>query len=64
MCLFSARASLLETVTLIQLHKLLLLPDKRLLGTFARLSIKSGQRGENKNGCWAKHHEDLKIQSL
>lgn len=64
MCLFSARASLLETVTLIQPHKLLLLPDKHLFGTFARLSLTSVQTGENKNGCWEKHHEDLKIQSL
>lgn len=61
MCLFGAHASQLETVTLIQLHKLLLLPVKHLFGRFARLSIKLGQREENKNGCWEK---ELKIQSL
>lgn len=54
MCLFGAHASLLEMVTLIQLHKLLLFPVKHLFGTFARLSIKFGQREENKNGCWEK----------
>lgn len=64
MCLFSARASLLETVTLIQPRQLLLLRDKHLFGTFAGLSVTSVQAGENKNGCWEKHHEDLKTQSL
>ena len=51
MCLFSACASQLETVTLIQPHQVLLLPVKYLFGTFARVSVELDQRKENKNGC-------------
>lgn len=54
MCLFSACASQLETVTLIQPHQVLLLPVKYLFGTFARFSMELDQRKEDKNGCQGK----------
>lgn len=54
MCLFSAGAGQLETVTLIQPHQMLLHWECVVFGTFARFSMELDQSKENKNGCQGK----------